>query len=447
MINQKRNFFFSLTLGLLFTSFLFGQTGFKFANTNQKKQRIKFQLINNLIIIPVDINGKELSFILDSGVNKTILFNLSQNDSVGLNNVETVELRGLGGDRVVDALISKNNRVGLQNIVSPNENIFVILKDYFDLSGKMGKTIHGIIGYSLLENFVVKINYKSKTIDFYNSKLYKSKPCGKCKVLPLDFYRNKPFIDGRVLMNDESRADVKLLIDTGGSDAIWLFENTKSEIKAPKTFFTDILGEGLSGTIYGKRARIKQFSLAGFDLESPTVSYLDTVTTQNARRFQERNGSIGGEILKRFTVWFNYPNKQMILKRNSIFGKPFNYNMSGLDIVYSGKVLVKEENLAELKDPFNQSISNSNSVRFVSSFSFKFRSSYRIKNVVPDSPADRAGLQKDDLILRINGRPSHEFKLGQILYKFQEKANKKIRLVIQRMGREMRFEFKLEKRV
>ena len=37
-----------------------------------------------------------LSFILDTGVDKTILFNLSQNDSIGLNNVRRINLKGLG---------------------------------------------------------------------------------------------------------------------------------------------------------------------------------------------------------------------------------------------------------------------------------------------------------------------------------------------------------------
>ena len=449
MMNSRSSVLFSLFFGLFFTSLTFGQLAFKFSNANQKKQRVKFQLINNLIIIPVELNGKELKFILDSGVNKTILFNLSQNDSVGLNNVERVELRGLGGDRSVEALISKKNRVKVGKMVNENENVYVILKDYFDLSGKMGKTIHGIIGFSLLRNFILKINYKNKTIDFYNAKYYKPNPCRKCETLPLEFYRNKPFINATVRLNDDPEKDtaVKLLIDTGGSDAIWLFEDTKPEIKSPKKHFTDILGEGLSGTIYGKRARLNRFTIASFDLKSPTVSYLDTTTTRNARRFKERNGSIGGEVLKRFIVWLDYPNRQLILKKNADFSTPFNYNMSGLDIVYSGKILVREENMAEIKDPFNQSIPNQNSVRFVASFSYKFRQSFRIKNVVPDSPADRAGLQKDDLILRINGRPSYEFKLGQILYKFQEKPYKKIKLLIQRRGRKMRFEFFLEKRV
>ena len=127
---------------LLFFSFkMVSQNGFRFLNEKKNKQRISFKLINNLIVILLEINGKELSFILDSGVSKTILFNITQNDSIGLNNVEKVELQGLGNGASVKALLSKNNTISIKNIVSENETIYVVLKDNFDLSAKMGITI------------------------------------------------------------------------------------------------------------------------------------------------------------------------------------------------------------------------------------------------------------------------------------------------------------------
>ena len=128
-----------------------------------------------------------------------------------------------------------------------------------------------------------------------------------------------------------------MLIDSGGSDSLWLFENTKDEIKTPKRFFNDILGEGLSGTIYGNRSRIPEFKLGRFTIKSPTVSFLDSISTFNARKFKERNGSIGSNILKRFKVWIDYPNKKITLKKNGSFKNGFNYNMSGLGVIYNGQ--------------------------------------------------------------------------------------------------------------
>lgn len=436
---------FAFFIGFSFV--LKGQNGFRFKNQTKKTERVKFKLINNLVVIPLHVNGKKLSFILDSGVSKTILFNISKNDSIDLKNVEKVELQGLGDGETVDALLSKNNKLSLNNLVSYNETIYVIVKDYFDLSSKMGVTIHGIIGYDLLSNFLTKINYKSKYIEFYNPKRSTLKICKKCEEFSLQFYRKKPFIDAFVQMDTigTKKTKVKLLIDSGGSDALWLFEHTKESIVTPNKFFKDILGEGLSGSIYGNRSRIPQLKIGSFKIENPTVSFLDTTSTKNARNFKERNGSIGANILKRFTVWFDYPNKRIILKKNSSFKNGFNYNMSGLDIVYNGMQLVREEKIKSYLD--NSNVDSKNSISFITSFSYNFKPSFRVKNVVLDSPADIAGLRKDDIIISLNGRPIHDYKLSQIIHKFQEKDGKKIKLTVEREGEILKFEFYLKRKI
>ena len=186
-------------------------------------------MINNLIVIPIEINGKQLSFILDTGVNKTILFNLTKNDSLGLKNVKKVTLQGLGSGKPVEALISKKNKFRIRNLMSTNEELFVILKDKFNVSARMGVTIHGIIGYNLLKNVIAKINYNTKKITFYNPKTFSYSKCRKCEVFPLQFYRNKPYLDAEVQLDTigNKMTKVKMLIDSGGSDALWLFEKTK----------------------------------------------------------------------------------------------------------------------------------------------------------------------------------------------------------------------------
>ncbi|QTE24412.1 aspartyl protease family protein [Polaribacter cellanae] len=427
----------------------YGQKGFRFLNADAKKERIKFRLINNLIIIPIEINGKELSFILDSGVNKTIIFNLSENDSIGLSNPKKVALRGLGGGESVDALLSKNNKLSLNGIVGFNETLYVILEDYFDLSSKMGTTIHGIIGYNLLKNFIIKINYRTKVLHFYNAKTYSYKKCRKCEVLPIQFYRKKPYVNVKVQLDTirKKLTDVKLLIDSGGSDALWLFEHTKKDIVTPKRYFKDILGEGLSGAIFGNRSRIPKLVIGNFNIKEPTVSFLDTTSTKNARKFKKRNGSIGGNVLKRFKIWLDYPNSQIMLKKNGSFKQDFNYNMSGLDVVYDGKQLVKEESVKKLTDRYNNKVNGNNTISFVTNFSYKFRPSFKIRTVVMGSPAFRAGLKPEDVIVKINRKPAHNYTLNDIVNKFKERHNKRIRITVNRKGIILKFEFRLQKKV
>ena len=87
---------------------------------------------------------------------------------------------------------------------------------------------------------------------------------------------------------------------------MWLFENSLPELVAPAKYFIDFLGEGLSGAIYGKRTVINTIRIGKYELKKPTVSFPDSSATAYARKFTSRNGSLGGGILKRFTVIFNY---------------------------------------------------------------------------------------------------------------------------------------------
>ncbi|WKD86949.1 hypothetical protein KCTC32516_02329 [Polaribacter huanghezhanensis] len=448
---KKKYIVFFLFL-IVFSSTTKSQSQFNFLGPDQKEQSVRFNLINNLIVIPMEVNGRQLSFILDTGVNKTILFNLSQNDSIDLNDVRKISLQGLGEGKSMDALISGNNTLKIKNFVGENQEIYVLLKDRFDVSGRMGITIHGIVGYNLFKDAIVYINYATRRVFFYNPKFYKEKKCRKCQSFPLQFFRNKPYIDAKIQLDTVGNTvtDVKLLIDTGGSEAIWLFENSKEEIQTPIRHFDDVLGEGISGTIYGKKSRIKQILIGSFKIKDPTVSFLDSSSTFNARQFKERNGSVGGNILKRFKVWVDYKNKKITLKKNGSFRGGFEYNMSGLDVVYNGKVLVKEKAQTTFSDAYSNSVSqtvNNSTISLVSTYSYRFKPSYKIKHVLENSPAGLAGIKKNDIILSINGTEVHKLTLKQLLGKFQKGHKRKIRMTIERLGVDINFQFRLIKKI
>jgi len=437
---------------IVFSSIVKSQSQFNFFGSNQKEQSVRFNLINNLIVVPIEVNGKQLSFILDTGVNKTILFNLSQNDSLDLNDVKKISLQGLGNGDSMDAFVSNNNTLKIKNFVGKDQEIYVILKDKFDVSGKMGVTIHGIIGYKLFKDAIVHINYISKRIYFYNPQFYNYNRCRKCQTFPLQFFRNKPFIDAKIKLDTigNTLTDVKLLIDTGGSEAIWLFENSKEEIQTPIKHFNDVLGEGISGTIYGKKSRIKEVLIGKFRIKNPTASFLDSTTTIYARQFKERNGSIGGNILKRFKIWVDYKNKKIILKKSASFRGGFEYNMSGLDLVYNGKVLVKEKLSTNFSNVFSTGDSKSteaNTVTLISTYRYRFKPSYKVKHVLENSPAGLAGIQKGDIILSINGIKVHKLTLKQLLGKFQSGNKRKIIMIVERLGAKMKFQFRLIKKI
>ncbi|MDV7187376.1 aspartyl protease family protein [Lutibacter sp. TH_r2] len=426
---------------LFYYSVVSAQGSFKLPN-RLDKQTINFKLLSNLIILPIEVNGKELNFILDSGVNQSILFNLKTKDSIDLKNVKSIKLRGLGSEEPVDAIVSTGNVFKLKNILGNSQKLYVIFNNNFDLSSKVGITIHGIIGYKLLKNFVVKINYNSKKITFYKSGVYNYSNCKKCEIFDLEFYQNKPFIKAEVKLTNAKITPVKLLIDLGGSDAMWLFENSHPDILSPTKYFDDFLGEGLSGAIYGKRAKIKALIFGKFEIKNPTVSYPDSISIAFAKKFKERNGSMGGSILKRFIVTFDYKNSKISLKKGAHFKEAFRYNMSGIDLVYNGKILVKERDNSSFS--YENKQKGGNKVVIDYNYKYKFKPSYRIFKILEGSPAYDAGLLKDDILIKVNGKYVHTMDFEEVLSNFYYKRKKKVSVTVERNGQHHVFQFYLK---
>ncbi|PCI00760.1 MAG: hypothetical protein COB81_08400 [Flavobacteriaceae bacterium] len=435
-----------LFISTFFSLNVIGQGKFHITG-NKHKQQLSFIHKNNLIIIPMEVNGKSLNFILDTGVSRTLLFNLNQIDSLDLKEIKKIKIRGLGSNKPVNALLSKNNEFKLKNIVGSHQNLLFILDSDFDLSAKLGLTIHGIIGYDLMKDFVVEINYLHKKITFYKSSKFPTRKIRKAELLPLTFYNNKPYVHVNIKLEKlQDPILVKLLIDSGGSDGLWLFKSSNPLIVDPEHYFEDYLGEGLSGIIRGKRSKIHSIFMGRYELKQPTVSYPDSSAIALARKHLDRNGSIGGTVLSRFKVILDYKNAAMYLKKGRNFHAPFNYNMSGIELVYNGKILVKEESTAMRSDVFlSNNVNRGVELLLDYNYNFIFKPSYSIFSIRENSPAYKAGLKKGDVIISVNNKYAHLLKMEEIVHSFYSKPNRKFKITVDRNGSEYTFSFKLRK--
>jgi hypothetical protein len=221
----NRGIWFSICLFVYFLfprSPAFSQEGFKLPS-DQKRDVIPFELVNNLVIIPVTLNGTRLSFLLDTGVDSTVLFSLDDLDSLALKDSRKVRLRGLGPDGTIDAYLSNNNELKVGEAVDSSHGLFIVLNRDINFSSRMGVPVHGILGYDFFSCFVVDLNYQSGRMIIHSPKYVKERSCRKCKELPLEFYRNKPYIKAGV-GTDSALREVLLLVDSGSSDGLWLFD-------------------------------------------------------------------------------------------------------------------------------------------------------------------------------------------------------------------------------
>ena len=116
----------------------------------------------------------ELSFLLDTGVRETILFNVSKVDSLTLNNAKIFTVKGANNVEVT-ALKSKNNFLEIGDLKSVAHDVYVAFNQNTNLSSYLGEEIHGILGYHLFKDFVIELSYSKKIIKVLKKGSYKKK--------------------------------------------------------------------------------------------------------------------------------------------------------------------------------------------------------------------------------------------------------------------------------
>lgn len=393
--------------------------GFSFPE-GRKRVDIPIQIHNNLIVVHVVVNETlPLKFIVDTGVRTAILTQKIFSDILDLKYTRKYTIAGPGGKKFLDAFVTNNVSLslpganGMPGIIGKGHTVLVLEDDPLELRNYLGVDVHGILGYELFSRFVIRIDYKKKIMTLYA--LEKFTPGKKYEELPMVIEDTKPFILTPVRIDPNNTLTTKLLVDTGASHGLLLEPTSDKRIIVPKDRVSTILGRALGGLITGKTGRIETLELGKFVLQKVLVnfpdsnSYLDTLK----HSFTFRNGSIGGEVLSRFTVVFNFPQGKLYLKKNSDFKKGFYLNLSGLEIKVKGAKLEV----------------------------------FEVIDVRSKSPGAEAGVLEGDIVTFINGISTRHMPLGQVNALLNSSPGRKITLEIERNKVKHKIEFRLQSQI
>ena len=104
------------------------------------------------------------------------------------------------------------------------------------------------------------------------------------------------------------------------------------------------------------------------------------------------SGNISQQIAGKFKVFLDYSHTRIILEPNSTFADPMERATAGMALTTEGKD----------------------------------RATVRITDVLDNSPASEARLQKDDLLLRVDGKATSELTLTRISEMFEKQLTYKL---------------------
>lgn len=237
------------------------------------------------------------------------------------------------------------------------ERLKALIYDCADLSAHLGRPIHGVLGFPLFHDVILTLDYPQQRLLLTPARFPTLAPgslidfdtAGRLPLIPIE-------VRDRTLL---------VLLDTGSDGPLNL---------NPAGLVLDFVAEPRPGATVAALAseRMQELGrLAGvlrvgdYTLPEPIVDLTDELS------------SLGGEVLRHFTLTFDQRR---------------------------GTVTFYRPSLAPILSPPRRS----------SGLSFARTSAYwRVVGVVPGSPADTAGVQPGDLVVRIDGEPVATWDLGR----------------------------------
>lgn len=382
--------------------------GFNLKGKNQKITKIPFIVNSNLIVVKLRINNSDtLNFILDTGVSSIIIIDPVIGDKLNLKYARQVKINGAGEKEFITANVSVGHKIQMGSVIAEKQNLVVLDEDILKLSEFMGMPIHGIFGHELFVRFVVNIDFGRKELFIIEPESFKFKKSYGEK-FPIVVTQSKPYIEAiELAQEDQIFKSIRLVIDTGAGHALLLNTQDNSSITLPETVIRANLGRGLNGNINGHIGRINKFRMGKFEFKNMLASFPDSLSfsLKFGDAATQRQGSVGGEFLRRFIVTFNYKEGYMALKPlKAKYKETFEHDMSGMEVRAKGA-------------NFNE---------------------YFVSFVTPDSQADKAGVIEGDQIIFFNAKHFSELDINDIYKLLSRKEGEEVELFLRRNG-ELKF--------
>jgi hypothetical protein len=332
--------------------------------------RIPFRYGTRHVWIKVLVNGfTHADFLLDTGAGMTMI-DRSYAEKLGIVPDEAFAVEGMGGADAGSLAKLSSLRIGSAATDGvAMQDLKVGLVDFGeDVEAVMWRHMAGLIGYDVLERFVVEIDYDNQVVTLRDPKTFAYEGGGQ----PVDMRLagGIPLVSvelGRGCAGD-------FLVDVGSSFGLTLHGSLVRSCR----LFDNILGHkqvevnggGVGASYVSWLSRLDHVRIGPYEWEQPIAGL--SLRTSGMVGSKDYGGNIGNVVLERFKVTFDYEHRKLYLEPGRRFAEPERFSRIGAVFVrMSGRVIAA--------------------------------------NILKGSAAYEAGLEPDDEIMAIDGKPILEF--------------------------------------
>ena len=364
-----------------------------------------------LIFLRAQVNDSQpLWFALDSGASFRFVIDTRRARVLGLKLQGHFTREGGAGPGAYEVAETRRVSINLSGLKFADQPAAVMALG--EIEAQAGRPLDGLVGLDLFTRYVVEIDYFGNKISLYDPKIYTYSGSGES--IPLTLRDGHFFVPAKIEMPGCPRLDGQFLVDTGGGLVTAVLTTPfaqSNHLPAPtQRTILDRSLSGLGGETRVLVSRATSFTLGSLVIREPII-YVSK-DSGGALASSDFAGLIGGEILRKFKVVFDYARGRLILEPNAHYAEPLEYDMSGIRLRAGG-------------DDFR---------------------TFRVYQVLEDSPAAEAGLRVGDILAFIDGAAASRFTLDEI-YQMLKQQGREYKLSFKRGGETLSVKIKMRRLV
>lgn len=327
--------------------------------------RIPFELWSNHIYVHGSLDGVPARFMVDTGGMN--LLTPASAKKFGLEGQGKLAGRGVG-DEAVDVAFAHAKQVRIGDAVL-DQPVFLVM-DLGALPAVEGIESDGLVGYEMFRRFGVTIDYARHELVLADPARF-APPAG-AHAVAFDLADRIPIVEGRL-----DGVPARISVDTGSRASLTLhapFARERGLVAKYHAAPDGVIGWGVGGASRGRPARFGTLELG--DLAIGGIAGDIYTGDKGAFASTDVSANLGGGVLRRFTIAFDYGAKKMYLAPSEGFGRPDEFDRSGLWLLGDGDAL-------------------------------------EVADVAEESAARRAGLKTGDRVVAIDGEKTAARRLPE----------------------------------